>query len=433
MQRKNFFTPLFIVLVVLFFSSSLYAGWNIETIPVFIGSHSMKLDADGIPHVSGISNLALLHLQKNSSGWVSETLFQGSSRLYEMKPTFPTVIDIDSQGYPRIMDVYIQNVVKGMMLYSELNYLYKNSSGWNTLVLPSGDWFNYGNSSPYPPFSMSFKLDSNGNRHVAVFDYLLYGFHYLFNDTTDTTLIYGMYVGSYNSIAPDSSGYPHISYYDGSNLDLRYIYQDITGWHDELVDSTGDVGQYTSIRLHSNNNPHISYFDVTNGDLKYAYKDTIWHIETVDSGGTVGQYSTCSSLALDSSGNPHISYYDATNRHLKYAQNDGTGWHIETVDSADGVGAYSCIDLDSSNRPHITYARYGGVKYAVYDNQTSTTTSQLPATTTTTTPPTAIELSSFIAAPKAAGVILQWSTNPKPTMPASTSTALKQRMVNTSK
>ena len=119
-------------------------------------------------------------------------------------------------------------------------------------------------------------------------------------------------VGSYTSLALDSSGNPHISYYDYTNGDLKYAYKDGTGWHTETVDSAGDVGLYTSLALDSSGNPRISYYDYTNGDLKYAYKRR--HrlaIQTVDSAGDVGPYT---SLALDSSGNPRISYYDDTNR-----------------------------------------------------------------------------------------------------------------------
>ena len=104
-------------------------------------------------------------------------------------------------------------------------------------------------------------------------------------------------------------------------------------WQLTVVDSTGWIGSYTSLALDSSGNPRISYHG--DNDLKYAWYDGTWHTETIDSTGTyaVGLYT---SLALDSGGNPHISYYDSTNDDLKYAWYDGT-WHIETVDSTGDI------------------------------------------------------------------------------------------------
>jgi hypothetical protein len=60
-------------------------------------------------------------------------------------------------------------------------------------------------------------------------------------------------------------------------------------WNITTVDSAGNVGLYTSIALDGNGYPHISYYDSTHEYLKYAYKDASgWHTEVVDSTGSVG-------------------------------------------------------------------------------------------------------------------------------------------------
>jgi len=163
-------------------------------------------------------------------------------------------------------------------------------------------------------------------------------------------------VGPYSSLALDSDGNPHISYFDISNHALKYASRwGSSDWVTETVDS-GDVGVYCSLALDSNNNPHISYCDLTEEILKYAsWNGSGWKIENVSTGGGF------TSLALDSSDNPHISCNDDANNGLKYSSFNGSGWHSEIVDSAgwSDMGDFSSLALDSSDRAHISYYYYG--------------------------------------------------------------------------
>jgi hypothetical protein len=163
-------------------------------------------------------------------------------------------------------------------------------------------------------------------------------------------------VGIFCYLALDSNDNLHISYYDDTNEDLKYIRMDNGVWEaPETIDSTGRVGWSCSLALDSNDNPHIFYLSITNGDLKYIRMDNgVWEAPvTVDSSGNIGE-NYC--LALDSNDNPHISYHDTANDDLRYIRMDNGVWEAPvTVDSAATPCGFSSLALDSNNNPHICY------------------------------------------------------------------------------
>ena len=125
---------------------------------------------------------------------------------------------------------------------------------------------------------------------------------------------------AYTSIAIDSRGYKHISYYDSITVDLKYATDKSGSWVFTSVDTAGDVGYQNSIAIDSNDNVHISYFDYSNLDLKYATcssgctNASNWDLVSVDTSGDVGRFT---SIAIDSNDGVHISYYDLSNTDLK--------------------------------------------------------------------------------------------------------------------
>jgi hypothetical protein len=182
-------------------------------------------------------------------------------------------------------------------------------------------------------------------------------------------------VGMYTSIAVDSDDYPHISYYDSDNRDLKYARWDGVSWDIEHVDTNDNVGKYSSLALDGDDDPHIAYYHDTQDSLRYANKTSgDWDTDTVDVGSDEesvypGPYS---SLAVSSSGKPYISYYefdlDTEEGFLKYATLTSGTWVKEYVenDEGDDVGLYTSIALNNDGVPGISYydAENQNLKYA---------------------------------------------------------------------
>ena len=170
-------------------------------------------------------------------------------------------------------------------------------------------------------------------------------------------------VGAYSSLELDAAGYAHVSYYDSTNDDLKYAYQDAGGWHIETVDIQG--GGNTSLRLDNQGFAHILY--TLGAAIQYAYQDASgWHIESVTASGK------SIAMALDGSGAPHVSYiYTITtapgvvNHYLVHGYRSTAGWNLQVIytststffpQSGKFLGSGTSIAVDLDGRPHITYA-----------------------------------------------------------------------------
>ena len=157
-------------------------------------------------------------------------------------------------------------------------------------------------------------------------------------------------VGEYTSIAIDSNGFKHISYYDDNGY-LNYATDRTGSWVTISVATALPSyanGYYTSIAVDSNDTVHISYYKFAAG-LKYATcsngctNASNWDIVSINIGShRVGG----TSIAIDSNYGVHISVYDEINEDLDYATcssncTSASNWDVISVDTTGHVGEYS--------------------------------------------------------------------------------------------
>lgn len=229
-----------------------------------------------------------------------------------------------------------------------------------------------GNTGQYPAIA----VDLNNKAHVTYYDVTYGDLKYITNASGNWETPVrvdgqdGTNKGQYTSIAMDTSNKAHISYYDATNGDLKYATNASGAWVKTPIDYDNDVGQHTDIAV-LEGVVYISYYDVTNSALKCITGTTgAWDAMMLDNSADVGLYTSIAVVTGTGQAIIHISYYDATNHDLKYITNfpnGGNEWiSALVVDEDDDVGLYSSIAVTTANIAHISYydATNGSLKYA---------------------------------------------------------------------
>jgi hypothetical protein len=328
-----------------FFSSNILHSWrsggtwNTETVGPSAGTctTSVAISPDGNPSVSfgdGLHFGNLMFASRNASSWERSIVARGSMGDAGQYSS----LAFDRLGNPHI--AYNDGQHYASLYYASLN---RTNGKWELSLID--DDIPYFGDAGYSP---SLKIDAAGRPHVA---YTVDGPSPIADDRRDRpinplSLGYATSRDGINwtatkqdwldprsfeslddkgvSLALDSRGYPHISYYCNKTLShnapipLRYLSWDGIGWTRETVAMPAKRDFGPSLAIDAQDVPHIAYCDVAERSLKYATRspDGVWSIQTIDQGNVLRMPF----LALSPAGRPGIAYYDMTSHSLKFAQ-----------------------------------------------------------------------------------------------------------------
>jgi len=229
---------------------------------IVMGEEAGK-DIAHISYYDATANLLMYARPLGTAGWARDTVDSVGPLPIFGSDIKGTSITLDGTGVPHIAYYAWDSVTTTGFL----KHAYLVSGNWviDTVERVAGN--DVGN---WPDIAIT----DDGLPYISYFDNT--NGHFRYARWTGTEWTYDLIdntpgVGMYGS---QEFGSTHVSYYDASNGNLKWGYsEDYLGWHTEEVDTAGDVGRYTSIALtHEGdlNFPHISYYDATNGDLKYA-------------------------------------------------------------------------------------------------------------------------------------------------------------------
>ena len=321
---------------------------------------SLDLDSVNMPHIAYYNNTAgdLMYMYNDGSMWHKHTAH--STNNVGMHAS----IALDSNDLPQFVHYNMQ--------FQNLMYTTFDGTNWTTEPVDS-----VGRVGEY----CTIVIDSNDLPHVAYVDrdnggVIKYGHK---NQSWELSEIDEE--GEFISIDVDTQNRAHFSYYDLSDQDLRYLSH--SGANVDQITQSFTFNQAwggVGLVIDSQDVPHVAYQNLSGGVKKISYATlnvtatqnsgyNVWIIETVDTnlGDTAGSWL---SIDLDSQDRPHISYYsgDGVNS-IKYAFKNSTGWHNYTIDSGSKLGWFSAIKIDSTDNPHIAYSKVNGntLRYAMYD------------------------------------------------------------------
>ena len=239
-------------------------GWEIQYVDSdtgYVQWPSIVVESNGEIHIAygqtgDIQYPALKYAHYNGSGWTVEVVYNPGNYRGEAY----TSIDLDFSGYP-----HISWYQEGDL---DLRYAKYNGSDWEIQLVESA-----GNVGAWT----SLKVDSSGNPHIAyvVHDSNQIKYAYYNGTGWEIQVVYDMsdesiYPGFSPSLELDAQENPLISFYDKDSQDLKIAIYNGSGWFIQTPDAINNVGEYSSLAIDSYGYAHISYYYQNQGNLKYA-------------------------------------------------------------------------------------------------------------------------------------------------------------------
>lgn len=328
-----------LMLFVVFISIVIADGWHIQLVDGTMNTgeySSIEINSDNYPCIV----YGIKYAYRDRFSWHCEYADPTGSGMHSRM-----VLDEEDYTHMAYMAIAAGSVLK---------YAYKDGGGWHYEWIDEISQCGWGTS---------IAKDNNNNYHVAYKRYTsstgLHKIEYAFRDNAGWHIeVIDPDIGSTDSaisIAVDSNNYPHITYEEETNdiCKLKYASKNNTGWHIQTLDSSYNVGNRSCLAFDSQDHAHIVYIDGGNNNIKYAYQDNSgWNFEHIPD-----IYCGPSYLVIDRNDLPHVAVYTFYDK-LYYTYRDSSGWHNELVDSQSSSNTVTIsMDLDSNNYPYITYQK----------------------------------------------------------------------------
>ena len=172
-------------------------------------------------------------------------------------------------------------------------------------------------------------------------------------------------MGIFSSLVLTQDGSPYAAYFDDANDDLKVAsYQEET-WspQSETASSKESDGWYPSLAVDSQGSLHISFFSQSKQQIIYGRRSGAgaWKYEVA--ARKVSALDT--SLAVGTDQAPHIVYFDEASNQVRYLVRGADGWAASTIGEGDKEEVYYPIAVDPKDQVHVVFrANTGELLYS---------------------------------------------------------------------